>query len=72
MKQTRNNKDETEIKRKKTQKLIPTACFFLYFRCVGGYSEKSWDYLKENGVVSGGDFNSSEVLVYSCFQVNSN
>ena len=36
-------------------------CLFLIYRCNGGFLEGAWDYLKHDGLVTGGQYNSKQV-----------
>lgn len=38
-----------------------TACDAENYGCDGGYLDLAWDFLEENGTVSGGEFESDEV-----------
>jgi hypothetical protein len=33
----------------------------LYYRCNGGFPEAAWEYIKEEGLVTGGQYNSMQV-----------
>ena len=35
--------------------------YLLYFRCNGGFPEAAWEYIKEEGLVTGGQYNSMQV-----------
>lgn len=44
-------------------------CDKCHYGCNGGYSANAWEFFIDNGIVTGGDFNSSIVShTFDCFQ----
>jgi len=44
---------------------IISCCYLCGFGCDGGSLFESWDYYRRHGFVSGGDYNSNQVLLYN-------